>query len=190
MKINLDTDLMENKAWKQKHYNVEIKSVTFLVVLLVVALIVAGHDFASKEPVPQPKIEMLKSHGSVLNPRHVALTAFFARKGSPDPQRMATAVLETKRPRLMAAIAVRESGGNPKAVGDGGKSKGAFQVQDRHHGRVSSDPVEQALQSERVLNELIAENNGNLKKALNAYNGDTRRKVYAQNILSELSNVP
>jgi hypothetical protein len=181
---------MENKAWKQKHYKVEIKSVTFLVVLLVVALIIAGHDFAFNEPVPQPKIEMLKSHGSVLNPRHAALSAFFASKGSPDPQRMATAVLGTKRPRLMAAIAVRESGANPKAVGDGGKSRGSFQVQARHWGRVSKDPVEQALQSERILEELLADNKGNLKKALNAYNGDTRRKVYAQNILNELQNIP
>jgi hypothetical protein len=90
----------------------------------------------------------------------------------------------------MAAIAVRESGANPKAVGDGGKSRGSFQVQARHWGRVSKDPVEQALQSERILEELLADNKGNLKKALNAYNGDTRRKVYAQNILNELQNIP
>lgn len=181
----MDLDPYYEKTWKRKHYKIDLTKPTLYLILFAIVIILAGYDFASKEPELKP----LPSHG-FLNPRHFALSEFFRLKGSPDPQRMATAVLETKRPRLMASIAVRESGANPKAVGDGGRSKGAFQVQAKHHGRVSSDPVEQALQSERVLDELLSENNGNMKKALNAYNGDTKKKVYAQNILAELERVP
>lgn len=53
---------------------------------------------------------------------------FFRKHGSPAPEKMAVAVSKTKRPALMAALAVRESNGNPAAVGDGGKARGAFQV--------------------------------------------------------------
>lgn len=178
--MNFDTDLMYNKRWKRKP---KYGRLVLFLMLFVVALVVTGHNFSYK------KQAALTSCNASCH-RHAAMSAYFERKGSPDPQRMATAVLETSRPRLMASIAVRESGGDPKAVGDGGKSRGAFQVQAKHHGKVPKDVVEQALQSERILDELLAENNGNLKRALSAYNGERTRKVYANNILAEIINVP
>jgi len=183
--MNLDTDLLYNKRWKRKP---KYGSVVIYLLLFVVILIVVEHDFSHKEP--KPVLKPISSHGNAAtSPRNLAMTEFFKRKGSPDPQRMATAVLGTKRPRLMASIAIRESNGNPKAVGDGGKSKGAFQVQ-KHWGKVSHDPVEQAKQSERILEELLADNNGNLKKALSAYNGEKTKKVYANKILASLTEIP
>jgi hypothetical protein len=104
---------------------------------------------------------------------------FFKRHGSPAPEQMAVAVSSTKNPALMAAMAVKESNGDPKAVGDSGNSKGAFQVQERHWGKVSSDPVEQALQAERILEELLSSarhlrrGNPRLRVALAQYNGGT-----------------
>lgn len=172
---------MANKKKQSK------RTAASVVLFLICVVVLFAYDFAAKDSVVQSAPQ--KSCNSCHN-RHDAMSRYFEKKGNPTPQRMATAVLETTRPRLMASIAVRESHGNPKAVGDGGKSRGAFQVQGRHHGRVSNDPIEQALQSERILDELIAENNGNLKKALSAYNGERTRKVYAKNVLAELVNVP
>ena len=187
-KINLDTDLLESKNWSKRKLKSEVTSITILIALFVVVVIVLGHDFSHKEP--KPVLKPISSHGNaVASPRNLAMTEFFRRKGSPDPHGMASAVLGTKRPRLMASIAIRESNGNPKAVGDGGKSKGAFQVQ-KHWGKVSHDPVEQAKQSERILEELLADNNGNLKKALSAYNGEKTKKVYADKILASLTEIP
>lgn len=190
-KINLETDLMYNdKRWRKKfNLKKELLKCSILVTLLIgIAYSLPYHE----EPA------LLKDPSSCkgCHNRHDAMSRYFESKGSPDPQRMATAVLETNRPRLMASIAVRESQGNPKAVGDGGKSKGAFQCQTKHwaklmhEGKVSKDPVVQALDSERILEEFIAANNGDLKKALNGYNGDLTKKVYAKNILKEAKNIP
>ena len=103
--------------------------------------------------------------------------AFFDRHGSSDPATMAAAVLATRpdiRP-LVAAVAVAESNGHPQAVGDGGRSKGAWQVQAQHWGTVPEDAAAQARQAEQVLMELVAavEQRGVLRwrTALAQYNG-------------------
>lgn len=179
----MQDDLMYNKRWRKK------PKYGYLVLFVVCIAILFAYHFSYKETVELKKCHVTNNCTFCHN-RHAAMSAYFESKGSPDPHRMATAVLETSRPRLMASIAVRESRGNPKAVGDGGKSHGSFQVQKRHWGKVSNDPVEQALQSERILDELIAENNGNLRKALRAYNGEQKKNVYAQNILKELEFIP
>ena len=113
---------------------------------------------------------------------------FFKAQGSKEPEAMAIAVSHTKNPKLMAAIAVVESNGNPKAVGDSGASIGAFQVQPRHWGKVSSDnALMQALQAEKILDELLADSRGRLRQSLARYNGGTRPPArsyrYADKIL-------
>lgn len=168
-----------------KHQKLKWKSAAWYLSIFAIALILVGNSVSCDEKIikVEPAVKIEPS-------REVQMTEYFKSKGSPVPQKMAKAVLSTKNPKLMASIAVHESNGNPKAVGDGGKSKGAFQVQSHHHGRVSKNPIKQALQSERILEELLAENNGNLKKALSAYNGERTRKVYANKILAELTQIP
>jgi len=190
-KINLDSDLLFDKRWQRKRKTLfELYKCAFLIVVIILI----AYSLPYHEKPAQYKDAAATC--AVACHRHVALSRFFESKGSPDPRRMATAVLETNRPRLMASIAIRESHGNPKAVGDGGRSKGAFQTQPRHWSKlmhekkVSKDPVIQALDSERILDDLLVENNGNMKKALSAYNGERTRKVYAQNILKDLEMVP
>lgn len=106
--------------------------------------------------------------------------SFFVRHGSPQPEAMALAVTATRRPALMAAIAVAESNGDPAAVGDGGESLGAFQVQEKHWGEVSASPVQQALQAERILEGLLKERerlrcqSDRIRASLAAYNGGQR----------------
>lgn len=100
---------------------------------------------------------------------------FFRQHGSPYPDVMSNAVAQTKRPALMAAIAVKESNGDPTAVGDGGESLGAFQVQPKHWGKVSDDPIQQALQAERILEDLMDSPSGRgLRQTLARYNGGTK----------------
>lgn len=120
------------------------------------------------------------------------ITDYFRRNGSKSPEKMAEAVLATRSPRLMAAIAVRESNGNPNARHGGYRNRhdGAWQVNRSIHGRVPLNVTEQALQAELVLEEHVKAANGDIIEGLNAYGGDKSRKTYAWNVLSELRVVP
>ena len=135
----------------------------------------------------------VKSRGLACRECHIStqkkLTEYFKSKGSKTPEEMAEAVLSTKSPRLMAAVAVVETKGTP-GVRKGGYKKryaGAFQVNAKFHGRVSKDPVEQALQAEAILTELV-EDKG-LVAGLNYYGGSTKG-TYARTVLAELTEVP
>jgi len=189
----MNLDPYYDKGWKQRNKLTKQNVISTVAILLIGLSFFIAHSIVKREPAPVMK----KSHSEILpTTRQIVLSEYFRRKGSPTPNQMAEAVLATSQPRLMASIAIRESHGNPKAVGDGGKSRGAFQCQPRHwkhlmyEKKVSNDPVIQALDSERILEALVAENDGNLKKGLNAYNGDKTKRTYAQNILAELENVP
>lgn len=118
---------------------------------------------------------------------------FFKAQGSPSPEAMAIAISHTKNPKLMAAIAVVESNGNPKAVGDSGASIGAFQVQPMHWGKVNTEnALEQAIQAEEILEALLAER-GRLRQALAQYNGGSRPPHrayrYADHVLKLASTI-
>lgn len=157
-------------------------------ILGVSALILGGYSAAYQ----YDHVERFDNEKTVYvapTPQQIALTDYFQRKGSPHPERMATAVLETKKPRLLAAIASVESGGKETAKNRKSGAKGAFQVKERHWGRVKHDAVEQALQADRILDDLYDESDGNLKRTLNKYGGDTRGH-YAKMVLAELQNVP
>lgn len=111
-----------------------------------------------------------------MTPEQSEFRDFFQRHGSTDPEQMAVAVTHTKRPALMAAIAVRESNANPHSIGDGGDSRGAFQVQSRHWGKVPKDALSQAKQAEQILEELLEASNAkrSLRYALAQYNGGSK----------------
>jgi|GEM_PF-4134886 len=128
---------------------------------------------------------------TICHSKQAAFQRYFEKIGSPQPEKMAAAVLATKKPRLMAAIAKVESNGNPdvKATGYKKRHDGAFQVNRNIWGAVSQDAVEQAIQAEMVLDE-HRKDSKNLKAALNAYGGDKTKKRYAYNILKELEDVP
>lgn len=118
--MNLDN--YYDKGWRQQKRN--DKSLWFLYgASFVCLLMIFAHSCAYNEPEPVLK----KSHAATPpSMRQIQMAEYFRRKGSPIPQKMAEAVLKTTKPRLMASIAIRESCGDPKATGDGGKSKGAF----------------------------------------------------------------
>ncbi|MBV5327120.1 MAG: hypothetical protein JZU65_05695 [Chlorobium sp.] len=127
---------------------------------------------------------------SYCHNKKMAFTIHFKNKGSRSPEEMADAVLKTKNPRLLAAIAVVESDGNSHIRNRGYKKQhdGAFQVNPAHWGKVPHDAEGQALQAEDILEELVGTKK-NIRVALNHYGGDTRGN-YAKAILKELQEVP
>ena len=175
--------LYKGKALKKY----EIKSSILIFVIFIIAVILAGHSCSYGK-----KLEMLKCHSDIKpTMRQIQMAEYFRRAGNKNPELMAEAVLATNKPKLMAAIAIKEN--TPYTCRKGGYKKrhvGAWQVNEKLHGYAGINPVQQALKAEAVLDDLLVECNGNLRKALNIYGGDKTRKVYAENILEELKNIP
>lgn len=143
--------------------------------VVFIAALIAALTFAAYQYYTCRQISKRITIQSHYTDQQKSFINFFIRHGSPVPEEMAVAVTQTKRPALMAAIAVKESNGNPKAVGDSGNAKGAFQVWGKHWGKVPSTATEQALQAERILDELVADApRGSLRRGLAAYNGGSR----------------
>ena len=156
--------------------------VTGISIGMVVVVAVKSCD-RQTEPV------VVKVNCAACHNRQTTLTEYFRKAGSRSPEDMADAVLNTRSPRLLAAVAVVESGGNPTVRNAGYKRRhdGAFQVNPRLHGRVSTDPIKQALQAESILCELAE--TMPIKKALSVYGGDSTSK-YQRRVLAELTRVP
>lgn len=75
-----------------------------------------------------------------------------------------------ERHHVVTAQGYIESNMNRKAVGKAGE-KGAFQVKECEWGKVPKDLKGQALQNERILNELLKESSNDLYTAIRKYNG-------------------
>lgn len=160
-----------------------------------IGLIAIGLGFAVKScvltPVPAAsQLNCVECHTGVAKQR-AKIAAYLHKNGVDKPAQVATAVMQTKRPKLMAAMAVKES--PTGKAGDGGQSKGYFQVKEKHwrhllhEGKVSDDPVVQALDSQRILDALVEEK-GSLRKGLEAYGGSTTGK-YSAMLLREMQRV-
>ena len=169
----------------------------FLSLALVVAAFLAWAFFFHpnailKKHIPQRQFKCIECHKSEWTKKHQNFLQYFKRKGSPYPEEMAHAVLTTKSPRLMSAIAKCESGGDYRIRSKGYKLQhdGAFQVNPKHWGKVPYDAIGQALQAETVLDSFLKDRKGNLVKALNDYGGDKTHRQYAKVVLAELRDVP
>lgn len=138
-----------------------------LVSLLIIALFIFGFKGCDKKSSP--------IYASHFSKQEIDFIIEFAKRGSSHPIEMGIAVCKTKNPRLMTAVALKESDGDPTAVGDSGLSKGAFQVQEKHWGSVPDTATEQALQAEKILDELVASSpRRNLRSGLAKYNGGVK----------------
>jgi len=138
--------------------------------LSIVSCLTLGLIAATLVAIPKCSNEPQLIYKTHLSVREQKFVEVFKSHGSTHPVEMAIAVCKTKKPALMAALAIRESNGNPLAVGDNKKAKGAFQVWPSHHGFVPSTASEQALQSERILEELVQSSRGSLRCGLSKYN--------------------
>ncbi len=138
---------------------------------------------------PMPAVVAQAGCNECHTPSREKMTAYFRKAGSRSPEEMANAVVRTRNGRLLAAIAVVESGGNPTVRRSGYKKRhdGAFQVNKKYWGKVPHDAAGQALQAEAILAELTE--TMPIKKALALYGGDSTDK-YTKRVLAELVRVP
>ena len=125
--------------------------------------------------------------------RHAKMSAYFRKAGSKTPEAMATAVLMTKSPRLLAAITVKGEKLTPptaRKTGYKGRYSGAWQTE-AHWGKVTSNITDQALIAEFALDTHVKDEKG-IIRGLNAYGGqkDKAKGKYAYEVLAELQRVP
>jgi hypothetical protein len=175
--------LMERYKAYLRWYNTEMekpRSVVFMSAVTVAILAAGGVSLIRCTPEKKPAAAY-KAHYTLQEQHYIQV---FKLHGSPEPEVMACAVTNTKKPKLMAAMAIIESNGNTKAVGDSGQSKGAYQVQAKHWGEVPATATEQAQQAERILEELVQSSRGRLRSGLTKYNGKGRKaRQYADRVL-------
>lgn len=155
-------------------------------VLLGVSVIVATAVVQCHKPQPTKTDSQCTS----CHNRHAQMITYFAKAGNPTPEEMATAVLATKSPRLLAAMAVAGEKNTHYKTRRGGYKKqhaGAWQVNPRYWGPVPFDPVGQALKTEDILKDLTKDQP--IEKALAVYGGDSTA-MYSNRVLAELVNVP
>lgn len=167
-----------------------------LLVLLIISigsvLILMRNCSPEPQPMGHPKPTVMKADclSSECHSRKMAMTNYFEKAGNPHPEEMADAVLATKKPKLLAAIAVKGEFNTPYTVRKAGwkrRHSGAWQVSEQDWGKVPYSPKEQALQAENILDELT--DTRPLKQALNKYGGDST-DAYSQRVLAELQRVP
>ena len=177
--------MIDYKDYGKCNYSTALEVFTTVAIVSVIGLVFYQLKF---HPSNNGQLDCQKCHSRELQ-KQSKLAAYFKKNGSKTPEEMADAVLRTKSPRLLSAVAVRETGGNPDVRSTGYRKRhhGAFQVNSKHWGKVSHDPIEQALQAEAILTELTHEKG--IVAGLNAYGGDTHGK-YAKMILAELVSVP
>jgi len=163
---------------KQKR-NKQIVGIFFLLFTFAITLFVAGYE---------KELKLKHCHKTGMSIEQLKYQAYFHKAGNKHSEVMAKAVLATKQPELMAAIAVKGEKNTPYTSRRGGYKKrhaGAWQQNEKYWGKIPHDALSQAIKAEKDLAGLVAET-GDLKKALNVWGGDKTKKVYAKNILAEL----
>ena len=126
----------------------------------------------------------IASHGSLESANRAGVTApversslsrrieSFAVKHGADPKmapELADLLAECEHPRLMAAVAARESHFNPDARGTSGEI-GMYRVIPKDWGHPGHTVRSQTKKTEEVLRKLIKANNGKLHVTLAKYN--------------------
>lgn len=147
------------------------------------------------DKAPEPAHAAQKCQTCHAANQQTRLTHYFRKNGSRNPEEMANAVLNTRTPRLLASVAVVETGGNThnrsgqpiRNTGYKKQHSGAFQVNPKYWGKVPHDAAGQAQQAEAILSELAE--TMPIKKALSVYGGDSTSK-YQRRVLAELVRVP
>lgn len=164
---------------------------------VIMAMYIGVQSCEYREPKPAPSVPqklrlsppLLSSH---LTPKETKLVVFFQKQKSPVPVEMAKAVAKRKRPRLLAAVAAVESNGTPWAKGKDGEVT-AWQIIESEWGYAGKTTEDHAKKAEEILERLLTESHGNIRKALESYNGGTnpgfKSKRYAQRVINQIGKV-
>ena len=164
--------LMDQPKKKSIRHSLLVAGALGLIIAAMVTSCVQGLD-KTMDLEEQKNAPLRQERERIMKGDH--LVDAFQAAGSPVPHQMAEACRATSKPKTMAAIAIVESQGTPWAKGKAGE-KGAWQVIGKHWGgSVPEHPVKQALQAEKILDELVAAApRGSLRCALARYNGGDR----------------
>lgn len=182
-------------SWKRRK---RCNRLTAMLLGVFICMTIAAYSCSSKEEKVEFKTTCVSAHEPNAMPasitgRYLKLVSYFKKHNNPHPEMSASAVIETRKTKLMASVAVKGEKNSPYTSKKGGykkRHKGMFQVNEKDWGFAGNTPIDQALKSEQVLDEFIVSYGGSLQKGLNGYGGDKTRKVYAKNILNELQNIP
>lgn len=111
----------------------------------------------------------------------------FAVKHGADPNvapELAELLVACDHPRVLAAVAAKESNFRLDAKGKAGEV-GAFQVIPRYHGNPGHTWGSQTKSAERILRDLVESSGGRLESAVMKYNGSGSKAVrYAKHVMS------
>lgn len=128
--------------------------------------------------------------------RNVSTPRVSANTNARDIQSMIVRIAKEEGvdPAIMLAIAQQESGFNPNAVGDGGKSFGLFQIYSSAHPdyKGGTDPEANTRYATRLFKGLLNQNNGSVNRALWAYNagqGNVNRGVLPSSTKQYINNI-
>ena len=181
--------------WRQ-----DVDGISWMIVLwLSVILFLLVIYIKSCEPVPavaKPRIDIndVKCGYCHYESRHSKLTEYFKSKDLPtDPAKLATAVLQTPYPKILAAIAVAER--SPATSTKGGWKKrhsGVFQMSRSNakaYGKTPSDVEGQARQAAMLLRDLLSEEK-TLPLAVAKYGGEINTDKYSRFVMAEIERVP
>ena len=110
----------------------------------------------------------------------------FAVKHGADPEiapELAELLAACEHPRVLAAIAAKESNFRLNARGAAGEI-GAFQIRPELHGHPGHTWGEQSRSAERLVRSLVAKTGGRLEPAVRSYNGAGRKaERYAKHVM-------
>lgn len=131
-----------------------------------------------------------------VQPQSVSTSKVSANTNARDIQSMIVRIAKEEGvdPAIMLSIAQQESGFNPNAVGDGGKSFGLFQIYSSAHPdyKGGTDPEANARYATRLFKGLLNQNNGSVNRALWAYNagqGNVNKGVLPASTKQYINNI-
>lgn len=165
----------------------------YKLVAIIIAVLYCGHlEYTTEVQMERiTQLEHAKRLMEIQEHRKVAdYVAFLKKYNHPAPTVTAKAIRAgAKKDRVMLALAAQEKAGPNTRSTDNKGSVGIGQVRAKHWGKVPYSPVEQVMQSERILDELI-DNKGSLAKGLEAYNGSGKMaKRYSRQVMSKLEEL-
>lgn len=145
------------------------KSMCAIATLVYAGMMITVTSIA-KQPIPEYRVKH-KNPVQVKIERHIK-----------DPY-IAEVISKTKRPYLIAAIKLVESGqAGPYIMGDNGESSGLFQIQRKYHGWLGYGVERQADLCERILEPLIIRHG--VVQGVAAYNGSgPKARRYSKRVI-------
>lgn len=161
-----------------------------LLVLTMVALlpkIVSSGEYTKRV---SPEIIIENRAGVTVSVKRSSLSTRierFAVAHGADPKtapELAELLATCEHPRVLAAVAAKESNFRLDAKGKAGEV-GAFQIIPRLHGHPGHTWGSQSKAAERLLRELVDASGGNLEAAVRRYNGSGPKAVrYASHVMA------